>query len=152
MMSAESQPAVLVDTNVLLSATDRDRAGHHKAVRFLTADERHQAISPQIVREYLAVSTRPVDANGLGLSPSEASANVEQFLDVMTLLTEGPATTAKLLELIGDVPVLGEQIHDANLVAVALVNAAAAIVTDNTRHFSRFASLIAIEDLDAATI
>ena len=37
--------------------------------------------------------------------------------------------------------------HDANVVAVALAHGAAAIVTDNRRHFSRFADLIAIEGL-----
>lgn len=145
--SAESGRLVLIDTNVLLSATDRDRSRHQRAVLFLSTDERQLAISPQIVREYLAVSTRPIDANGLGLSVREASANVEQLLDVMSLLAEGPGTTIKLLELIGTIPVVGKQIHDANVVAVALANGVDTIVTDNIRHFTRFASLITIEEL-----
>lgn len=37
--------------------------------------------------------------------------------------------------------------HDANVVACALAHGATSIVTDNTRHFTRFADLIAIEVL-----
>ena len=42
---------------------------------------------------------------------------------------------------------LGKQIHDANLVAQALHHRLDVIVTDNPRHFRRFADLIAIEAL-----
>jgi len=145
--SVESGSLVVVDTNVLLAATDRSRERHDAATRFLSLDERDLAISPQIVREYLAVTTRPVDVNGLGMSGGDAVANVEQFLGAMMILAEGSGTTAKLLALIGITSALGKQVHDANVVAVALAHDAAAIVTDNPRHFARFASTIAIEDL-----
>jgi len=113
----------------------------------LSLDERGLAISPQIVREYLAVTTRPVERNGLGMSGGDAVANVEQFLGAMMILSEGSGTTAKLLALIGMRSALGKQVHDANVVAVALAHSATAIVTDNPRHFRRFASTIVIEDL-----
>ena len=78
---------------------------------------------------------------------TDAVANVDQLLDTMQLLVEGPGTTAQLLELIGSSPTSGRQVHDANVVAVALTHGADAIVTDDARHFTRFASLIAIETL-----
>ena len=145
--SVESASLVVVDTNVLLAATDRSRERHDAATRFLSLDERGLAISPQIVREYLAVTTRPVERNGLGMSGGDAVANVEQFLGAMMILSEGSGTTAKLLALIGMRSALGKQVHDANVVAVALAHSATAIVTDNPRHFRRFASTIVIEDL-----
>lgn len=148
--SADLTALVLVDTNVLLAATDRSRARHEAAIRFLTEDERDLAISPQIVREYLAISTRPVEVNGLGMTATDAIANLEQFLGTMTLLSEGSGSTAHLLALIGSRSALGKQVHDANVVAVALAHQAIAIVADNAKHFVRFASLVAIEELGTA--
>lgn len=148
-MSAESPPLVVVDTNVLLAATDSSRDLHRAAASFLAEDERRLAITPQILREYLAVATRPVAANGLGMSSADARANADEILAVSTLLTEGSATTVRLLELLADGRAVGKQVHDANVVACALAHGAAAIVTDNTRHFARFASLIPIEPVVA---
>lgn len=150
--SAEPTALVVVDTNVLLTATDRSRDHHDAATRFLNEDVRRLAICPQIVREYLAVTSRPVDVNGLGLSSEDAVANVEQLLEGMEVLTEGPATTLSLMELIVARPSVGKQVHDANVVAVALAHRAAAIVTENTRHFARFARLIAVEEIDGTIV
>lgn len=145
--SAEPTALVVVDTNILLAATDRSREHHDAATRFLNEDARRLALCPQVVREYLAVSCRPPEVNGLGLSGEDAVANVEQLLEDMELLPEGLATTHALLELMRTRPTVGKQVHDANVVAVALAHGASAIVTDNTRHFARFAGSIAVEDL-----
>jgi len=141
MTSVEPSPLVL------LAASDRSRERHKAATSFLNEDERRLAVSPQIVSEYLAVSTRPVEANGLGLSGRDAVSNVEQFADVMKLLGDSPATTEHLLDLVGQRYAVGKQVHDANIVAVALAHRATAIVTDDAHHFARFARLLAIEAL-----
>lgn len=149
--SADPIALVVVDTNVLLAATDRSRAAHEAATDFLNEDVRRLALTPQIAREYLAVTTRPVEVNGFGLPGEDAVENLEQFLDDMELLTEDVSTTRRLMDLIGDRSTAGKQVHDANVVAVALAHRASAIVTDNRRHFSRFAGLIAVESLGAAS-
>lgn len=146
-MSVETRATVLVDTNVLLAATDRDRACHRAALEFLRRERRDLAITPQIAREYLAVATRPVTANGLGLTGNDACGNLDQFLDGMRMLAEDGRTTTWLSRLVGAGSVAGKQVHDANLVAVALAHDVMVIVTDNTRHFARFASLVRIEAL-----
>lgn len=148
--SAKSAALVLVDTNVLLAATDESRAAHASAVEFLNRDERRLALSPQIVREYLAVATRPQEVNGLGVSGADACANVSQLLSDMALLPERSPTVDALLRLVASESAAGKQVHDANIVAVALAHGAAAIVTDNVRHFARFAGLIGIEELPGA--
>jgi len=145
--SADPTSLVLVDTNVLLAATDRSRESHLAATEFLNQDQRRLAITPQIAREYLAVTTRPLEVNGFGLSGEDGVANVEQFLDDMELLPEDATTTRRLRDLIGEGTAAGKQVHNANVVAVALAHNATAIVTDNPRHFARFASTIVIEDL-----
>jgi len=149
--SADPVALVVVDTNVLLAATDRSRTAHEMATRFLNEDVRRLALTPQIVREYLAVATRPVEVNGFGLPGDDAVANVEQFLDDMDLLPEDVSTTRRLMELIAGRSAAGKQAHDANVVAVALANQASVIVSDNTRHFAQFADLIGIERLGAAS-
>lgn len=148
-MNADSPALVVLDTTVLLAAVDRSREHHDAAVALLTMDERRLAVTPQIVREYLSVMTRPVRANGLGITPSDALNNVDEVLYAARLLGESAATTLQLMELVANGPTTGKQIHDANVVACALAHGAASIVTDNTRHFARFAGLIAIEDLAA---
>lgn len=147
MTNADPMSLVVVDTNVLLAATDTSRVAHAAAIEFLNEDERRLAMTPQIVREYLAVVTRPVQVNGFGLAAEDAVANVEQLLDDMELLPEDGATTHRLVDLVAQGSAVGKQVHDANVVAAALAHQAGAIVTSNTRHFSRFAELIAIENL-----
>ena len=146
-MNADVTALVVVDTNILLAATDRSRDTHQAATAFLNTDERRLALTPQIVREYFAVATRPVQANGLGLPSENAVANIEQFLEDMELLDETLPTTSRLLDLLIQRPATGKQVHDANIVAVAVTHKASTIVTDNIAHFLRFAGLIDIENL-----
>jgi predicted nucleic acid-binding protein len=56
----------MIDTNVLLAATDEGRSEHHDALTILNnwpAGDTTLCISGQILREYLAVATRPADRN-----------------------------------------------------------------------------------------
>lgn len=138
---------MVLDTNVLLAATDRSHESHGEALALLNHEARRLALTPQIVREYLAVATRPVEANGLGMPGSDAAANMEQFLEDIELLPENIATSRSVMGLVDQNIAIGTQVHDANVVAVALAHGARAIVTGNTRHFVRFADSITIESL-----
>lgn len=138
---------VVLDSNVLLAATDAGRRNHVQALELVRYDERRLAITPQIVREYVVVGTRPPEVSGLGLSMSQALGNVDDFLVDMSLLSEGDASLRWLRDLLDPHEVLGKQVHDANVVAVALAHGAGAIVTENMRHYARFAALIGIESL-----
>ena len=61
----------LVDTNVLLEATD-ERRQHHKDARTLVETVNPLVLPAQVIRECLAVATRPIPANGLGMSMADA--------------------------------------------------------------------------------
>src|SRR5262245_19086786 len=142
--------AVLVDTNVLLSATAPLRPLHHAALTVLNEWPNHGVIlaaSSQVLREYLVVATRPVEVNGLNLGPTDALANVEAFRGRMRLLVEGEPVWDRLRGLIASYGCLGKQIHDANVVATALASGVTKLVTANTDDFARFASEIEIIDL-----
>lgn len=78
MMVADlAGPPDMLDTNVLLAATDEGRAEHDQAVEIINDwPGRGTTLytSGQIMREYLAVATRPAVRNGLGLTTSSGSA------------------------------------------------------------------------------
>ncbi|MGB4780353.1 type II toxin-antitoxin system VapC family toxin [Microbacterium sp.] len=145
--NADAIGPVVVDTTVLLAATDMSRSAHVAATAFLSDDERPLALTPQIVREYLAVATRPETANGLGLTAAQARANVDEFLSDMRLLADDATAVRRLLELVSQGAATGKQVHDANIVAVAVAHRAVTIVTDNLQHFTRYSDLISIEAL-----
>ncbi len=142
--------AVLVDTNVLLTATTPARALHRKALEILNEwPVRGIAlcVSGQVFREYLVVATRPTDVNGLGLSVETALANVTELRHRIRLLDERVAVFEHLNRLLREVGCRGKQIHDANLVATALVHDVSRILTGNVSDFRRFGAYIEILDL-----
>jgi predicted nucleic acid-binding protein len=144
MMVADPVPSsgrAMLDTNVLLAATDEGRAEHHQALTIVNnwpARGVALYISGQIVREYLAVATRPAEKNGLGLPLAGALANAHAFRGRTSLLAEDAKVSDRLLALLGDVACGGKQIHDANVVATMLVHGIDTIVTMNTDDFARF--------------
>lgn len=138
---------VMLDTNVLLAATDEGRAEHRDALEILNRwpdGNTELCVSGQILREYLAVATRPADGNGLGLKPADAVGNVRAVRERATLLDEDSRVAGRLVSLLGDVECGGKQVHDANVVATMLVHGIATVVTMNTDDFARFAGFVSL--------
>jgi len=82
---------VLIDTNVLLRAVQRSHPASLVAVAALKntrwrADE--PCLTPQNIIEFWNVCTRPVDANGLGLTASAADFHVTGFEHIFTILPD----------------------------------------------------------------
>jgi len=138
---------VLLDTNVLVAATDETRSGHVRARELLADDERELIVTTQVVREYLVMATRPQAANGLGLSGQAAAANLDDLLLGVEVFPDSGVAASVLMGFVHRDVALGKQVHDANLVAQALHHGLDVIVTDNVRYYRRFADLIAIESL-----
>jgi predicted nucleic acid-binding protein len=138
---------VMLDTNVFLAATDESRAEHSDALAILDRwPDRNTMLctSGQILREYLAVATRPEDKNGLGLKPAEAVGNVRAIRDRTTLLEEDSRVADRLIRLLDHVECGGKQIHDANVVATMLVHGIGTVVTMSTGDFARFTSYVSL--------
>ena len=132
---------VLLDTNVLLAATDEGRAEHRDALTVLNdwaAGHTDLCTSGQILREYLTVATRPAEQDGLGLSLPDALGNVRAIRERTTLLAEDAKVADRLLGLLADADCRGKQVHDANLVATMLVHGIGTVVTMNLEDFARF--------------
>ncbi|MFT4263123.1 MAG: PIN domain-containing protein [Nocardioides sp.] len=140
---------VLVDTNVFVHAYDARRSAHHHQARsLLESDPRALAASHQSMREFLAVATRPVASNGYGVHGPAAARAWRALTGTIDSLVETKASQSLLLEFVDAGLASSRQVHDANLVAVALDHGATTLITDNVRHFERFAHLIRIEPLD----
>lgn len=140
---------VFLDTNVLLAATDPGRAEHASALRVFNdwpAGGTTLFASGQVLGEYLVVATRPVKANGLGLTRQEALGNVQAFLGRVHLLDEDVETCERLLELMRTVDVSGKQVHDANIVATMQRGGVRALLTRNRDDFERFGHLVELVD------
>lgn len=141
---------VMLDANVLLTATDGKRPGHRDAIMVLNewaGDGVTLCTSGQILREYLSVATRPVDRNGLGLKMADAVGNVRAIRERAAYLAEDARVTDRLQRLLTDVECGGKQVHDANLVATMLVHGIAAIVTINVADFARFEPYVRLVSL-----
>ena len=81
----------ILDTNVLVSSTASRRKLHEIARNVVQwpISGKHACVSGQILREYLVVATRPLESNGLCLTPAEAAANVSAFRSLVHCLRFG---------------------------------------------------------------
>jgi predicted nucleic acid-binding protein len=132
---------VMLDTNVLLAATDESRAEHRDALKVVNdwaAGHTDLCTSGQVLREYLAVATRPAKQNGLGLNLPDALENARAIRARTRLLTEDSRVADRLLGLLADIECRGKQVHDANLVATMLVHGIGTVITMNLEDFARF--------------
>jgi predicted nucleic acid-binding protein len=137
----------MLDTNVLLAASDEGRGEHGDALTVLNdwaARRTELCTSGQVIREYLSVATRPAARKGLGLKLPDAVGNVRAIRERTTLLAEDSTVTDRLLGLLGDVECGGKQVHDANLVATMLVHGVGTVVTMNLDDFARFGRHISL--------
>jgi predicted nucleic acid-binding protein len=140
----------MLDTNILLTATDEGRAGYKVALDLLNnwpAQGTTLYTSGQVIREYLGVATRPAAQNGLGLTVPDALDNARAFRSRMRLLTEDAKVANRLAELLRETKSGGKQVHDANVVATMLVHGVDTVVTLNTVDFARFGQHVHVSGL-----
>jgi predicted nucleic acid-binding protein len=136
--------AILVDTCVLLEASNRART-QHRAARELI--ERHEGLvfPAQVAREFLVATTRAPANNGLGFSLLEALESLAGFREHIRLLPEEKPLLPTLLGLLARSPATGKLIHDAHIVAAAMVHRVPLVVTlngDDFEHFSEHATCL----------
>jgi len=143
--------SVFLDTNVLVYATI-DQAPLHAVARAVL-NGLNQAgtelwVSRQVLREYLAVLSRPQSFTDPLSHPQLVNA-VRQFSEQFQVADDVPSVTEHLLSLISQFAVRGRQIHDANIVATMRAYHIGTLLTHNEDDFSRFRGLIEILPLHA---
>ena len=135
---------MFVDTNVLVSSRLEESPDHELARDMLDraiAGIEPLRISRQILREYLAVVTRPQAWREM-LAREDALEDLGRLAADYEVLEDGPAVTAWLVSLCREVPGGGRQIHDANIVATMLAHGEHRLLTFNLADFRRFGDRI----------
>lgn len=138
---------VLVDTNVLLRSA---QPGHPlcilatQAVSRLIRRNEGTFFCAQNISEFWNVATRPIDRNGLGMSPHEALQEVAGIERSLSLLPDVPAIYPVWKQIVRDHQVQGVKVYDARLVAVMQVYALGGILTFNDGDFQRYRAIHAI--------
>lgn len=137
---------VLIDTNVLVRANIVTAPAHaqaRNALERLWAAGVDLWVSRQILREYIAVVSRP-QTFAQPLSPTIIIDRVRFFQTHFRVADEGPPVTDRLLSLLKAVPIGGRQVHDANLVATMQVYGISQLLTYNPADFDRFTAYITV--------
>jgi predicted nucleic acid-binding protein len=130
--------AFLTDTNVLGRLANRADAFYPIAKAAVT--ELHHrgetlCLTSQVLVEFRNIATRPVTANGLGLTVSTAEALATDYETNFPLLEETPDIFPAWKAIVTSLGVIGKQVHDARLVAVCHVHAVTHLLTFNVAHF-----------------
>jgi predicted nucleic acid-binding protein len=144
---------IFLDTNILVYA-NAERAPLHQvalqSIQALSAEGSELWISRQILREYLAILSRPQTFSH-PLPANELTADVRYFQDRFRIAEDDATVTAHLLALVQRFPTGGKQVHDANIVATMLAYGIPSLLTNNTDDFVRFSGMITILPLQPKT-
>lgn len=141
-----------VDTNVLLHATIAAMPLHQEAVDLIDAQRASGTmlwISRQVIREYIAVVTRPQTFSD-PLPASDVIPRIQRLEGLFKVADDTERVTTELLALLREYPTGGKQVHDANIVATMLAYRIPTLLTQNIDDMQRFASKIAIIPLRVA--
>jgi len=127
---------VLVDTSTLLRTLQPlhpQREIARSAIKALTEHGRELHIVPQ--NQLWVVATRPVERNGLGMTPSAVAAELARPKSMFLLLPETPAIYPIWEALVTEHQVSGKPAHDARLVAAMQTHGLTAIHFRQNRIF-----------------
>ncbi len=141
----------LADTNVAarrVLTADPAHAEIKRAVDALLLRGETVAITAQNIVEFQALATRPLEANGLGLTTAEANDEAWDMETIFPLLEEIPAVYTHWRALMERYDVRGRQVYDARLVAVMLAHGVTHILTTNASHFRCFLEIAVVEPKD----
>jgi predicted nucleic acid-binding protein len=100
-------------------------------------------LSRQVLREYLAVMSRP-GALSAPVPIASLIRDVQTFQSQFLVAEDGPVVTQHLLHLLSTIACAGKQIHDANIVATMLAQGVSKLLTHNVADFNRFAAHITV--------
>jgi predicted nucleic acid-binding protein len=145
---------ILSDTNILIRSVHRKAANHRqalKALRLLRSKGHRICIVPQNLYEFWVVATRPIENNGLALTPSQADRITSRIARVCLLLRDPPELYDEWRRLVLANNVSGKNAHDARLVAAMHVHSIQQILTFNVQDFARFPGIQAVHPMDVAS-
>jgi hypothetical protein len=111
---------VLIDTNILGRLAQPRHSLYRittEAVDKLNQDGHELRVVPQILYEFWAIATRPVNENGLGFSITETNDRLRRFKLLFPPLRDERGILEPWEKLVVQHSVMGKPTHDARLVA-----------------------------------
>ncbi len=153
-MATTGVDRLFVDTNILVYATNEDspwQAIAEQTLETWRGGGTQLCVSVQVLREYLAVTTRPAPSQADGPDFVAIAENLAEFRQSFLLLEDTLLVSQELESLVQQFSVKGRQVHDANLVATLRVHGLRDLLTHNTADFSRYSSLVTIHPLVPAS-
>jgi predicted nucleic acid-binding protein len=144
MAMTDDSAAILIDTNLLVHANLSSSPHYLIAQNKIASYAQTGAdlwISRQILREYLAVVTRPQTYSN-PVPMLAAVADVTRFQTEYLVADDNEQVMQRLSALLSQVAIGGKQIHDANIVATMLAYGIRRILTENVSDFNRFTNLV----------
>jgi len=139
---------IAVDTNVLIGAMQTFdpelRNTARQALKKLHRQDEQLLCFPQNLIEFWNVSTRAIEANGLGLSTEQAARCIDHFQTLLRLLPSTPAFFPTWRHLVLRHGVVGIQVHDARLVAAMQIYQVKKLLTFDPDDFKRYDEIVAI--------
>jgi predicted nucleic acid-binding protein len=139
---------ILVDTNILLRAIQNENplcAVARKALKTLHRQNCRLCLTPQNVREFWNVCTRPTDRNGLGISVPGTERHTRFLERYFAVLPDSALTYSTWRQLVAAHNILGVKVHDAWLVAAMKAHGINRILTFNISDFARYDSIECVD-------
>lgn len=143
-----------IDTSTLLRTVQVRHPHHEVATRALEIlPERGFTlhIVPQNLCEFWVAATRPIEQNGLGMSPDTAAIELARLKRIFEFLPDTPAIYTIWEGLVTQHEVSGKPAHDARLVAAMLAHGLTSILTFDKTGFSRYAGIEVVHPADVVT-
>ena len=138
---------ILQDTNLLLRGSQPSHPQHQEA---LSAQESLRqrgdklCLVAQNLVEFRAVATRPLSVNGLGISQSQADAEIARLERLFPVFPDLPGILEEWKHLNRLYGAQGKQNHDARIVAAMIVHNIPCILTFNKEDFIRYPEVVAL--------
>ena len=126
---------ILIDSNILINATNTHSKKHKVALEFLNQIPQG-CISIQNINEFLRASTHPVFPNPL--TQSQATMQIKNFMDSFEVITPSEQTTLIHLNLLNKYNSTSNQIYDNYLVATMITHSIKMIATNNEKDFTKY--------------
>ncbi|HEX6290199.1 MAG TPA: type II toxin-antitoxin system VapC family toxin [Herpetosiphonaceae bacterium] len=145
---------LFIDTNIWLYATNPQSLWHTLATQ--TLQQFHTAgstlvTSPQVLREYIAVATRPGVVQAAPVL-ADILANIALIRARCRMVEETASVVDQLIQVLATTPTAQRRVHDANIVATMQAGGVAHLLTHNTADFAPYAHLITIVPLVPPTM
>jgi predicted nucleic acid-binding protein len=144
---------VLIDTNILTRVAQKNHSHSNIAAQALERlwNQGHDVrVVPQVLYEYWSVATRPIERNGLGFSAEVASADIDRFKVLFSVLRDERGVLEPWQQIALHYNVIGKQAHDARLIAAMLKHGLTHLLTFNGSDFQRYRGITVLDPLAIA--